>query len=606
VIPRIFAGYTTLMTALGIAVLFGPAGWGAVLWAAIALLTVGAIVGGTFWHRPERRSPWWLLAAGVLAMGVGDTIFGAAVHTPAQSPPVIDDAFYLLMFPLITAGLIDFTRTGAGLRDRSRLLDLLAFAGSAALPFWTVLLGPAFSASHLSWDDKSTLAAYTIGDLLILVATVRLLIAAPRIPALVLLSAGAFGALVGDVRYALDELHGGWRPGTGAEGFYLLFYFAWGAAALHRSMRGLTSGAPIRASRLPGGWTILLGLAVVIPPATLLVESLAGTVRDGVLIAATSVVTFALVVTRLIDAAREHHAAMARERALRVACAALVTATSHDEVTDAMRAGVDGLLPAAAEHAVALRFNDADESAAYPLPPEAANRRTRLVTTSMLGEDVRHEFEPFRVTLVCPLIVDRRAERDPGAGALFVAADEPALLATQDVIEVLAAQAALALERIALTDAANRRDSDEYLRAVVQNTTDVVLIIDDDQRIRYASPSLQSVLDIVPPPAATLCDIVHPDDHDQVALTLAAAERLPSDASGTGARDMWSLRRADGSRAVVEVSYRDLRHDRIVRGIVVTMRDITDEQEQRLEAIRRTLDASPAGQNRRSVSRKFQ
>src|SRR5262249_9624631 len=144
-----------------------------------------------------------------------------------------------------------------------------------------------------------------------------------------------------------------------------------------------------------------------IPPATLLAESLVGPVRDGVVIAATSVVTFALVVTRLVDAVGDHHAAMARERALRVACAALVTATSHDEVTDAMRAGVDALLPPTADHAVALRFNEADESAAYPLPPEAANRRTRLVTTSMLGDDVRHGSEAFRVTLVCPLIVDR-------------------------------------------------------------------------------------------------------------------------------------------------------------------------------------------------------
>jgi PAS domain S-box-containing protein len=467
--------------------------------------------------------------------------------------------------------------------------------------FWASLLSPAFGASQLSWDDKSTLAAYTIGDLLILVAAVRLLVAARRSPAMLLLTVGALGGLVGDVWYARDELHGGWRPGNWAEGCYLLFYLAWGAAGLHRSMRGLTSDAPIRSTRLRGGWMVLLALAVAIPPATLLAESLAGSVRDGVVIAATSVVTFALVVTRLVDAVQDHHGAMARERVLRVACAALVTATSHDEVTDAVRAGVDGLLPAAAAHAVALRFNEADESAAYPLPPEAANRRTRLVTTSMLGDGVRQEFEAFRVTLVCPLIVDRRAERDPGAGALFVAADEPALLATQDAIEVLAAQAALALERIALTQAANRRDSDEYLRAVVQNTADVVVIIDEDQRIRYASPSLQTILDIVPPPAATLRDIVHPDDHDQVVQTLAVAER-----HGDGVHDVWSLRRPDGSRAVVEVSYRDLRHDRIVRGIIVTMRDITAEQEQRLESIRRTLDASPAGQNRRSVSRKFQ
>jgi PAS domain-containing protein len=368
-------------------------------------------------------------------------------------------------------------------------------------------------------------------------------------------------------------------------------------------MKGLTADLPIRATRLSGGWTVLLGLAVAIPPATLLLESLFGSVRDGVVIAATSVVTFALVVTRLVDAAGDHHAATGRERALRVACGALVAASSHDEVTDAMRNGIHALLPAGLDHATALRFNEGDDSASYPLPPEAAHRRTRLVATTMLGDDLRHEFEAFRVSLVCPLIVDRRADRDPGAGALYVAAAEPALFATQDAIEVLAAQAALALERIALTEAANRQDSHEYLRAVVQNTTDVVVIIDEDQRIRYASPSLGTVLDIVPPPAATLRDIVHPDDHDQVAQTLAAAERLPD---GTGARDVWSLRRPDGSRAVVEVSYRDLRHDRIVRGIIVTMRDITDEQEERLETIRRTLDASPAGQNRRSVSRKYE
>jgi PAS domain S-box-containing protein len=601
VIPRIFAGYAMLMVTLGVAVIFGPATWSAVLWAAIALFTVAAIVGGTFLHRPERRSPWWLFAGAVLAMGIGDTIFGATVHSPTQSPPIIADLAYLLMFPLVTAGFIDFTRTGAVLRDRSRLLDLLAFACSAGLALWAAVLGPAFGASHLGWDDRSTLAAYTIGDLLILTATVRLLVAAPRRPAMLLLTIGAFGTLVGDVWYSLAEVHDGWRPGNWGEACYLLFYLAWGAAGLHRSMKDLTSDVPMRAKPI-GGWTWLLGLAIAIPLATLLVESLVGGVRDGVVIAATSVVTFALVVTRLVDAMREHQAALARERALRVACAAIVTATSHDEVTDAMRAGVHALLPAAADHAVALRFNEADESAAYPLPPDAANRRTRLATTSMLGDDVRDQFEAFRVTLVCPLIVDRRAERDPGAGALFVAADEPALLATQDALEVLAAQAALALERIALTGAANCRDSDEYLRAVVQNTADVVVIIDEDQRIRYASPSLQSVLDIVPPPAATLRDIVHPDDHDQVAQTLTAAERLRD---GAGARDVWSLRRPDGSRAAVEVSYRDLRHDRIVRGIIVTMRDITDEQEQRLESIRRTLDASPAGQNRRSVSRKF-
>jgi peptidoglycan/LPS O-acetylase OafA/YrhL len=105
VIPRILAGYAALMVALGVAVIFGPASWGALLWAAIAMLTVAAIVGGTFLHRPERRSPWWLLAGAVLAMGIGDTIFGATVQTASQSAPVVAHVAYLLMIPLVTAGL---------------------------------------------------------------------------------------------------------------------------------------------------------------------------------------------------------------------------------------------------------------------------------------------------------------------------------------------------------------------------------------------------------------------------------------------------------------------------------------------------------------------
>src|SRR5262249_40584440 len=158
---------------------------------------------------------------------------------------------------------------------------------------------------------------YTIGDLLMLLVTVRLLVAAPRRPAMLLLTIGAFGALAGDVWYSLDQLHDGWQPGNWGEACYVVFYFAWGAAALHPSMKGPTSDVPIRTKQL-SGWTGLLGLAIGIPPATLLAESLVGPVRDGVVIAATSVVTFALVVTRLVDAVGDHRAAMARERALRV------------------------------------------------------------------------------------------------------------------------------------------------------------------------------------------------------------------------------------------------------------------------------------------------
>jgi PAS domain S-box-containing protein len=76
-------------------------------------------------------------------------------------------------------------------------------------------------------------------------------------------------------------------------------------------------------------------------------------------------------------------------------------------------------------------------------------------------------------------------------------------------------------------------------------------------------------------------------------------------ADAEGARDVWALRGADGGRATVEVSCRDLRGDRTVRGNVITMRDVTERRRAEQESIRQALDATPAGQNRHSSSIKF-
>jgi PAS domain S-box-containing protein len=167
---------------------------------------------------------------------------------------------------------------------------------------------------------------------------------------------------------------------------------------------------------------------------------------------------------------------------------------------------------------------------------------------------------------------------------------------------VLAAQATLALERIALNEAINRRDSERYLRTVIQNTTDVVLVVAEDDSIRYASPALGRELGLSLPPSGRLRDLVSPDEHAQMVLTIAQARE------GGGqddVRDSWHLRRSDGTRVVVEVSCRDLRDDRMVRGFVLTLRDITVRQGRDEEEIRQALRARPAGQNRHNSASKF-
>ncbi|MCM4080575.1 PAS domain-containing protein [Paractinoplanes hotanensis] len=201
-------------------------------------------------------------------------------------------------------------------------------------------------------------------------------------------------------------------------------------------------------------------------------------------------------------------------------------------------------------------------------------------------------------TLVCPLWLEPLAVARPSGGALILTGRRDALTAAHDALEVLAGQAALALDRISLVEAVGRRDSDLYLRAVISNTADLMLVLDEDQRIRYASPALHEVLgDEKISPLATLEDLVHPDDRGQIRRAFAAG--------GDGTM-FCALRRPDHSQVLVEATYRDLREDRLVQGFVVTMQNVSDTQDpiDRVP-LRDNVDELPAWINRRSAQHKF-
>jgi PAS domain-containing protein len=204
--------------------------------------------------------------------------------------------------------------------------------------------------------------------------------------------------------------------------------------------------------------------------------------------------------------------------------------------------------------------------------------------------------------LLPSLAADRPARYRPPATAVAIAGDEAVLAAAQDTIEVLVGQAALALHRVGVTDETSRRDRDAYLSAVGERTADVVILLDSDEWIRYASPSLVDLLRVPAPVFATWRDIFHRDDQAQVENTLDRARAV---FDGTGVTTEWTLRRADGSWIQVAVDCRDLRDHSAVQGLVITMRDITDDRRVDLPSTLRRLDRSAPGRNRRSVWRRF-
>ncbi|MFC7531753.1 PAS domain S-box protein [Actinoplanes sp. GCM10030250] len=540
----------------------------AIEWIVLGLGSAAAIVYGVRRHRPARIGPWLLLAGAIVASAAGDVL------TALNRPRVADVCFYA-MFVLVACSLLQLTRAGAVLVDRARLIDLLAFACSALLVVWVFVIGDEDPIGDVS-------GAYVIGALLLLAVVARLLVAVGRNISAVLLVIGAVGVLVSDIVQPL------W-PGRLSESGFVVLYLAWGAAALHPSMVRLTEPAEPRQSPWLARWATLLGISVATPPVVLLIEAVHGTVGDGVVIAVASAITILLTITRLTDAVSLNGQALTRERGLRQASAALVAAADTKAVDEAVRAAIAQLMPPDAVRSIVFAVDDRQLTLEAVPGPEAGPP-----TRSWWIEDVDSNY----ATLVCPLWLEPLAVARPSGGALILVGRRDTLTAARDTLGVLAGQAALALDRISLVEAVGRRDSDLYLRAVIRNSADIMVVIDDDQRIRYASPSLRELLgadDL--PPLATLDDLVHPDDRDQLRQALRS--------SGDGVV-FCSLLRADGSRAMVEATYRDLREDRLVQGFVVTMRDFTQGHESDEQLPQRdNLDELPAWVNRRSARHKF-
>jgi diguanylate cyclase (GGDEF)-like protein/PAS domain S-box-containing protein len=121
------------------------------------------------------------------------------------------------------------------------------------------------------------------------------------------------------------------------------------------------------------------------------------------------------------------------------------------------------------------------------------------------------------------------------------------------------------------------RASEERFRSLVQNSSDVISIVDADGAVRYHSESVRRVLGYDP---ADLVDgdplsLVHPDDHERVARFVAEAALRP----GVTAAETWRVRHRDGTWLHSETVAANLLEDPNVRGLVLNTRDVSDRKE---------------------------
>lgn len=122
------------------------------------------------------------------------------------------------------------------------------------------------------------------------------------------------------------------------------------------------------------------------------------------------------------------------------------------------------------------------------------------------------------------------------------------------------------------------RESEERFRCVVQNSSEIVNIVDIDGTVKYASPSLERVLGYRSDKfvGENVLDYVHPDDLPSVVEKTAEALREPAVARNEAE---YRFRHKDGSWRHMEALGTYLLEDPSVKGVVVTSRDVTKRKE---------------------------
>jgi len=135
-----------------------------------------------------------------------------------------------------------------------------------------------------------------------------------------------------------------------------------------------------------------------------------------------------------------------------------------------------------------------------------------------------------------------------------------------------------------LQDITDSRRVQRRYQALIENSSDLILVVDRNHEITYASPSVETVTGVEPEAVVgqNVFDLVHPEDRDWFEHLF---EQL-LDSPGEKFRYEYRTQDADGEWLYMEASVWNLLDNPFVEGIVVNAREIT-ERKQRERELRR-------------------
>ena len=592
--------------------------------------SIVAVLVATRMHRPEKRLPWYLFAAGLALSVTGDvfTYYYASLFHHQIPFPSFGEVFYLAVYLCLIAGILVLVKQRSPGRDRAGLIDSVILTIGVGLLSWEFLMAPYARDVTLSLAVKLTSLAYPMMDVLLLAVLVRLAVGGGRKgPPFYLLVCGAAALLATDAAWGAMQLHGVTSAkGVPLEAGWLSFYLMWGAAALHPDMRRLSEPSSAETPRFNRFRLVLLTGASLMAPLILAIQHFRHESSDLVVILGASIALFLLAMARMSGLVRSHEVTEERERALREAGTSLVAATGRRELYEAAIVATRNLVSPACEIRLAVAPDvegdflvvatnqpaSAEMALGLPLPAATLAREA-------LPEEMTEAFATRGWFRIDPVSAAERAALGFPAGTrsaslaplnsggellglLLVAGPGRIPATTALAVSALASQVALALESALLTEDLLRGRSEARFASLVRNSSDVITIIGADTTIRYQSPSISHVLGYEPEPlvGSRFLELIHPEDGERV---LRHLDELVLDPTVHPEGIEFRVLHRDGTWREVETLWTDLSPDPEVGGIVLNTRDVTERKVSERQLTHQALHDSITGLANRALFR---
>ncbi|HYD08817.1 MAG TPA: EAL domain-containing protein [Acidimicrobiales bacterium] len=294
-------GFLALGALVSLAYFLVPPVSGALLYEAIGMAAMTAVIVGVRLHEPRSSTPWLLLAIALGLLTLGDSIFNAHELVFDNDPfPSLADVAYLGAYPFLCAAGVLLVRRRLPGQDAGSFVDAAMLGVGAAVASWVFLMEPYAQDHGLRLVEQVVSIAYPAADLVLVVVIARLVLApGTRSPSHQLLFAGLLLTLLVDTAFAWEELQGTFLSVEVIDVGFLVAYLLVGAAALHPSMADAERRVqPTRHE--PGVWRVgLLGIAALVPTAFLVAEIVQDSLDHGLAIVIGSIALVVLGMVRV-------------------------------------------------------------------------------------------------------------------------------------------------------------------------------------------------------------------------------------------------------------------------------------------------------------------